>query len=150
MFNFVTIGYQDGTPCFLLRAVYFSGTYLNINFLLPRYYYKDKLFTYIILFISLVIVINILNMIFMDELRKVNMLHECIGTKVNLTLIKFSHTALYMMTTITGLTSGIKLSKDHYIQNKTEQLKERLASELSMLKSNAASFFFNTLNNSMH
>lgn len=155
LFNTVTLGYLDGTTyenviCFLLRIPFILvASYINLYFLLPRFYYKNRLFTYIISLLVLIIIVNSINMIFLDELLTINMLPVTMGRKMNFTLLKFGYTAFYMMTMI-GLTSGIKLSKDHYIQKQKAEMmeKERLTSELSMLKSQMQPhFFFNTLNN---
>lgn len=154
-FNTVSLGYLHGSIyeyviCFLYRMPFIMiACYFNLYVILPRYYYKNALFTYLASVTVLVLAVNCIDLLTLDYLLRIGYLARCMGIKQNFTLLNIGYTTFYMVSFI-GFTLGIKLSKDHYIQKQKADMmeKERLSSELSMLKSQMQPhFFFNTLNN---
>lgn len=155
LFNTVSLGYDNGTIyeyiiCYLYRLPFvIIACYFNLYFLLPRYYYKDRIFTYLCLLGSFILLMNALNMLLLDELLINGRLAKSMGEKEYFTLTHIGYYSFYMVSVV-GFTLGGKLSKDHYFQKQKADMmeKDRLATELSMLKSQMQPhFFFNTLNN---
>lgn len=93
--------------------------------------------------------VNCIDLLTLDYLLKIGYLADSMGIKQNFTFMNMGYATFYMISFI-GFTLGIKLAKDHYLQRQKADMmeKERLSSELSLLKSQMQPhFFFNTLNN---
>ncbi|WP_052732776.1 sensor histidine kinase [Hymenobacter terrenus] len=153
--NAISIGYLSGAlheniACFTLRVPFIiAACYLNLYFLLPNYYYKRRLLSYLSVVFLTAMVFNVLNLLLFITLLLNKWIPVNFEPSARVTAASFVYKGFFMMAMI-GLTSGIKLSKDHFVQKqKAEAIeKEKLATELSLLKSQIQPhFFFNTLNN---
>ena len=155
LINAVSIGYLSGTLvenviCFGVRLPFLLAVcYLNLYVLLPRYYYQSRFLSYLALVGASALVLNTLNLLAFQALMQKGWLPLRVAEEAQFTAVNFVYKGFFMLT-ILGLTAGIKLSKDHFGQKqKAESVeKERLATELALLKSQMQPhFFFNTLNN---
>ncbi|WP_082116318.1 sensor histidine kinase [Hymenobacter terrenus] len=153
--NAVSIGYFAGALlenvlCFGIRLPFILAVcYLNLSVLLPAYYYKGHVLDYVALVVASALLLNALNLFVFQDLMRTGWLPVSLTRDAEFTAFNFVYKGFLMMTLV-GLTSGIKLSKDHFVQKqKAESIeKEHLATELALLKSQIQPhFFFNTLNN---
>lgn len=121
--------------------------YINIYILIPAYLYKRKYFYY-----ALTLILALFLMAYADQQIKNLYIH--LGYKIYTYTSGLGFKSLFSEAVelfyLTGLTTGIKLSKD-WIQNQQlmkEKEKQYLETELNFLKTQIhPHFFFNTLNN---
>lgn len=155
LFNAISLGYVSGffyenILCFGLRFPFIIVvSYINMYYLLPEFYYKYKIVNYLVLIALSILVFNTANMGVFYYLFKNGSLPAQLAKESQFNEFNFGYKAFFMMS-IVVFTCGIKLSKNHFLQQQKADLidKERLATELTMLKSQIQPhFFFNTLNN---
>lgn len=151
----VSQGYLTGSLkyniiCFGLRVPFIAAVvYFNLYFLLPKFYYKGRLALYVIIVLLAALLTNAVNLFLFGLLMKWSLIPPSLKADSQFTAFSFIGKEIFMITVIV-LTTGIKLSKDYFLQmRKAEQIeKEQLTTELSLLKSQLQPhFFFNTLNN---
>ena len=155
LLNAVSQGYQSGAPlntiiCFGIQLPFLLlVVYVNLYVLLPTYYYNGKMTPYLGSLLLCSMGINALNLLFFGMIMKLGLLPIALKPESQFTAFSFISKGFFMITVV-GLSTGIKLSKDHFLQKQKAGLleKEKLATELSLLKSQLQPhFFFNTLNN---
>lgn len=151
----VSQGYLTGTLeynmiCFGIRLPFIVGVvYFNLYYLLPKFYYKGRLTIYLTILLLSALFSNTINLLFFGLIMKWELIPIALKADSQFTAFSFIGKEIFMITVIV-LTTGIKLSKDYFLQQqKAEQVeKEQLTTELSLLKSQLQPhFFFNTLNN---
>ncbi|RUT67913.1 histidine kinase [Flavobacterium cupreum] len=151
----VSQGYLTGALkyniiCFGIRLPFIAAVvYFNLYLLLPLFYYKGKLIFYVTLFILSALFTNAFNLFIFGILMKSGILPTALKADSQFTAFSFIGKEIFMITVMV-LTTGIKLSKDYFLQRqKAEEMeREQLTTELSFLKSQLQPhFFFNTLNN---
>lgn len=123
--------------------------YLNLYVLLPKFYYTNKLVLYAILVLGLIFMLNALNLFLLEAFVESPICPTTFEADATFNSSNYLYKSFYLFTLV-GLTSGIKLSKSHYIERQKADAveKEKLHTELSLLKSQIQPhFFFNTLNN---
>lgn len=123
--------------------------YLNLYWLLPRYFYQKKLGQYGLMVIALTLTMNALNLLVLQSCVDTPICPKSYESLSSFTPSNFVYKAFYLFS-IVGLTSGIKLSKGFLLEKQKADAveKEKLQTELSLLKSQIhPHFFFNTLNN---
>lgn len=135
---------------FLLRMPFVVACcYANLYFLLPKFYYPDRLVLYALLLLTLILATNALNLFVLDAFADTPLCPQTYEAVSTFTWNNYVYKAFYLVS-IVGLTSGIKLSKDYLLEKQKYDAieKEKLKTELSLLKSQIhPHFFFNTLNN---
>ncbi|MDN5288511.1 MAG: hypothetical protein JWR38_4785 [Mucilaginibacter sp.] len=155
LLNAVSEGYLTGALgnniiCFGVRLPFLLAVvYFNLYVLLPAYYYKGKLTPYLGWLLLCALGVNAINLLFFGVLMKAGILPLALKAESQFTAFSFIGKEFFMITVV-GLSTGIKLSKDHFLQRQKAEMmeKEQLATELSLLKSQLQPhFFFNTLNN---
>lgn len=153
--NAVSVGLLMGALpenmiCYGLRLPFMAAVcYLNLYWLLPRYYHPGQLVRYGLLLLAGVALFNLASMGLFSALWGAGWLRPTLRATVEFTAANFVFKGLAMLT-IVALTTGLKLSKDHLVQKQQAAAaeKEFLATELALLKSQVQPhFFFNTLNN---
>lgn len=136
--------------CFGLRLPFIAGVvYFNLYYLLPVFYYKGKLILYITVLLATALLANALNLYIFGLLWKWSLIPIALKADAQFTAFSYIGKEVFMITVVI-LSTGIKLSKDYFLQKqKAEQVEnEQLKTELSLLKSQLQPhFFFNTLNN---
>ncbi|KAA6436697.1 hypothetical protein FEM33_21390 [Dyadobacter flavalbus] len=135
---------------FSIRFPFILGIcYLNLYYLIPEYFHANRYVRYLGLLIMLILIVNAVNLWLLDALIDAELCPKSYETYSRFTFTNYSY-KLFFLSTITGLTSGIKLSKQ-YAEQKMQIAhaeKARLTTELQLLKSQIQPhFFFNTLNN---
>lgn len=155
LINAVSLGYFAGALlenvlCFGIRLPFVLAVcYLNLYVLLPAYYYRGHVPRYLALVVGSALLLNTLNLWVFQELMRAGWLPLSLTRDAAFTAANFVYKG-FLLVTLVGLTAGIKLSKDHFVQKqKAEAIeKEHLATELALLKAQIQPhFFFNTLNN---
>lgn len=135
---------------FALRTPFIlAGCYINLYWLLPRYYNSGKIFTYAAMVAGLILTLNALNLLLLEACVDTPICPKTYEAMASFTWNNYLYKAFYLVS-IVGLTSGIKLSKDFLLEKQKADAieKEKLQTELSLLKSQIhPHFFFNTLNN---
>lgn len=123
--------------------------YINLYYLMPRFYYTGKLLLYALLVLVLIFTLNAINLYFLEVFVESPICPSTFEADATFNGSNYIYKGFYLFS-IVGLTSGIKLSKNHLTEKqKAEAIeKEKLQTELSLLKSQInPHFFFNTLNN---
>ena len=155
VFNAFYLGYIEEdigktTYGFSIRFPFILGIcYLNLYYLIPQYFHAGRLVRYLSLLVTLMLIVNAVNLWLLDMLVVADLCPKSYETYSRFTFTNYSY-KLFFLSTITGLTSGIKLSKQYAEQKMqiADAEKARLTTELQLLKSQIQPhFFFNTLNN---
>lgn len=123
--------------------------YLNMYYLMPRFYYPGKLLGYGVLVLASIFLLNAINLYFLELFVDTPICPTTYEADATFNGSNYVYKGFYLFTLV-GLTSGIKLSKNQLAERqKAEAIeKEKLQTELSLLKSQInPHFFFNTLNN---
>ncbi|MFM7855973.1 MAG: sensor histidine kinase [Flammeovirgaceae bacterium] len=123
--------------------------YANLYVLMPKFYYTGKLLLYVTLVLSLIFCLNALNLFLLEAFVESPICPTTFEADATFNSSNYLYKSFYLFTLV-GLTSGIKLSKSHYVEKQKADAieKEKLQTELSFLKSQIQPhFFFNTLNN---
>ncbi len=123
--------------------------YINLYWLMPRYYSTGRLLVYTPLVLCMILSLNALNLLLLESFVHTPICPSTFEADATFNGSNYIYKSFYLLS-IVGLTSGIKLSKDHLAEvQKTDAIeKARLQTELSLLKSQInPHFFFNTLNN---
>jgi two-component system, LytTR family, sensor kinase len=135
---------------FALRTPFILACcYINLYWLLPRYYSSGKIFTYAGWVTITILSLNAFNLFVLDACVDTPICPKTYEAMASFTWNNYVYKAFYLVS-IVGLTSGIKLSKDFLVEKQKADAieKEKLQTELSLLKSQIhPHFFFNTLNN---
>lgn len=155
LFSVVYLGYVENdwlknAYAFFIRLPFLLLlAYFNLYYLIPKYYYPDQKVSYVLLVVSAVLLTNFLNLTVLNLLLQINSCPVSYEGPSQFTMTNYLM-KLFFPFAIVGITSGLKLSK-HYQQQKQriEAIeREKLATELSLLRSQIQPhFFFNTLNN---
>jgi two-component system, LytTR family, sensor kinase len=134
----------------ILRVPFILGCcYINLYFLMPRFYYRGKLLLYAASVLAAIFLFNAINLLLLEAFVESPLCPTTFEADATFSGSNYIYKSFYLFSII-GLTSGIKLSKDHYAarENADAIEKEKLQTELSFLKSQIhPHFFFNTLNN---
>jgi two-component system, LytTR family, sensor kinase len=123
--------------------------YLNLYWLMPRFYYSGNIFLYAFLVLAMTFSLNAINLYLLDAFVTSPICPTTFEADATFTASNYIYKSFYLFS-IVGLTSGIKLSKNHLTEKQKADAieKEKLQTELSLLKSQInPHFFFNTLNN---
>jgi len=123
--------------------------YVNLYLLMPRFYYSGQLFVYASVVLASIFGLNALNLCLLEAFVESPICPTTFEADATFNRSNFLYKSFYLFS-IVGLTSGIKLSKNHFIERQKADAieKEKLQTELSFLKSQIQPhFFFNTLNN---
>jgi hypothetical protein len=123
--------------------------YLNLYVLLPRFYFRNLLIRYAVVVMGLIFTLNALNLFFLEVFVESPICPSTFEADATFNSSNYLYKSFYLFSLV-GLTSGIKLSKSHYIERQKADAieKEKLQTELTLLKSQIQPhFFFNTLNN---
>jgi two-component system, LytTR family, sensor kinase len=123
--------------------------YFNLYVLMPRFYYSGHLAIYFGLVLAAIFSINALNLFLLEAFVESPICPTTFEADATFNGSNYLYKSFYLFSLV-GLTSGIKLSKSHYIERQKADAieKEKLQTELSFLKSQIQPhFFFNTLNN---
>jgi sensor histidine kinase YesM len=134
---------------FLRMPFIIACCYVNLYWLLPKYYYPGRLLLYVSLVLGTILTLNIINLFVLESFSNTPICPKSYESLASFTWNNYVYKAFYLIS-IVGLTSGIKLSKGYLLEKqKTDAIeKEKLQTELSLLKSQIhPHFFFNTLNN---
>lgn len=133
-----------------LRIPFILGCcYINLYVLMPRLYYQGKLFNYAILVLGLILSLNAINLYILEFFVDSPICPTTFEADATFNGSNYVYKSFYLFSVV-GLTSGIKLSKDNLSTKMRADAieKEKLQTELSLLKSQVnPHFFFNTLNN---
>ncbi len=123
--------------------------YLNLYWLMPRYYGHGLLVQYGLLVLCLIFLLNAVNLYLLGLFVESPICPTTFEADATFNGSNYVYKGFYLFSLV-GLTSGIKLSKDHLANRQRAEAieKEKLQTELSLLKSQInPHFFFNTLNN---
>jgi two-component system, LytTR family, sensor kinase len=123
--------------------------YLNLYWLMPKFYFTGKLFLYGTLVLIAIFSLNALNLLLLEAFVESPICPTTFEADATFNSSNYLYKSFYLFS-IVGLTSGIKLSKNHFAERQKADAieKEKLQTELSFLKSQIQPhFFFNTLNN---
>lgn len=123
--------------------------YLNLYVLMPMFYTSGRLVLYFGLVLAAIFSINALNLFLLEAFVESPICPTTFEADSTFNGSNYLYKSFYLFSLV-GLTSGIKLSKNHYIERQKADAieKEKLQTELSFLKSQIQPhFFFNTLNN---
>jgi two-component system LytT family sensor kinase len=123
--------------------------YLNLYVLMPRFYYGNRLVLYAVAVMGLIFSLNAINLFLLEAFVDSPICPTTFEADATFNSSNYLYKSFYLFTLV-GLTSGIKLSKSHYVERQKADAieKEKLQTELSLLKSQIQPhFFFNTLNN---
>lgn len=123
--------------------------YLNLYWLMPRFYYTGQLLLYGVLVLAAIFALNALNLLLLEAFVESPICPTTFEADATFNSSNYLYKSFYLFS-IVGLTSGIKLSKNHFMERqKADALeKEKLQTELSFLRAQIQPhFFFNTLNN---
>lgn len=123
--------------------------YVNLYVLLPKYYYTGQVFLYGAILLFVILTANAINLFLLESFADTADCSKSYESLSTFTWNNYIYKAFYL-TSIIGLTSGIKLSKSYLLEKQKSDAieKEKLQTELSLLKSQIhPHFFFNTLNN---
>lgn len=133
-----------------LRVPFILGCcYLNLYWLMPRFYYSGSIVIYAVLVLVSIFSLNALNLVLLEAYVESPICPTTFEADATFNTSNYLYKSFYLFS-IVGLTSGIKLSKNHFIERQKADAieKEKLQTELSFLKSQVQPhFFFNTLNN---
>ncbi len=125
-------------------AFYIVIVYTNLNYLFPKYLKTNKLFTYLLLLILLVVVATPIEVI----------LHFLISNYGNISFIEFfsieNNSKVFLGSFFVGFSSSIYKIINDWMEHQRERMdlqRQNLTSELKYLKTQInPHFFFNTLN----
>lgn len=122
--------------------------YLNLYVLMPRLYNTNRLVLYAVAVMGLIFLLNAVNLFLLEALVDSPICPTTFEADATFNSSNYLYKSFYLFTLV-GLTSGIRLSKSHYVERQKADAieKEKLQTELSLLKSQIQPhFFFNTLN----
>jgi two-component system, LytTR family, sensor kinase len=125
-----------------------SCCYLNLYWLMPRFYYSGRLMIYGPLVLLTIFSFSAVNLYLLGFFVDSPVCPSTYEADATFNGSNYIYKSFYLFS-IAGLTSGIKLSKDHLSEKQRAEAveKERLRTELSFLKTQInPHFFFNTLN----
>lgn len=125
------------------------GCYINLYWLMPRFYYAGNLLLYGFMVLAIIFSVNALNLFLLEAFVESPICPTTFEADATFNSSNYLYKSFYLFSII-GLTSGIKLSKNHFVERQKADAieKEKLQTELSFLKSQIQPhFFFNTLNN---
>lgn len=123
--------------------------YFNLYWLMPKFYYTGRILPYAMLVLATIFSFNAANLLLLESFVQSPICPTTFEADATFNGSNYLYKSFYLFS-ITGLTSGIKLSKNHFIERQKADAieKEKLHTELSFLKSQIQPhFFFNTLNN---
>jgi two-component system, LytTR family, sensor kinase len=123
--------------------------YINLYWLMPKFYYSGKLLLYGTLVLAMIFSLNALNLYLLQYFVESPICPTTFEADATFNGSNYIYKSFYLFSLV-GLTSGIKLSKNHLTEKQRLDAieKEKLQTELSLLKSQInPHFFFNTLNN---
>jgi two-component system, LytTR family, sensor kinase len=123
--------------------------YINLYALMPGFYHTGKLFLYALVVLATIFSLNAINLFLLEAFVETPICPSTFEADATFNSSNYLYKSFYLFS-IVGLTSGIKLSKSHFVERQKADAieKERLQTELSFLKSQIQPhFFFNTLNN---
>lgn len=122
--------------------------YLNLYFLMPQFYEKGRLLVYIALLAAAIFGLNAINLALLGAFVETPICPTTFEADATFNISNYVYKSFYLFS-IVALTSGIKLSKQELRERQhAEEIKrEKLETELNLLKSQInPHFFFNTLN----
>jgi two-component system LytT family sensor kinase len=122
--------------------------YVNLYYLMPRFYGSGQLFTYIILLVLTIFGLNAVNLVLLNTFVETPICPSTFEADATFNASNYVYKSFYLFSVV-ALTSGIKLSKQELRERQRAEVikREKLETELSLLKSQInPHFFFNTLN----
>ncbi len=123
--------------------------YVNLYWLMPKFYYSGQFVSYGGMVLALIFSLNALNLYLLELFVESPICPTTFEADATFNGSNYIYKSFYLFSLV-GLTSGIKLSKRHLTEKQKADAieKEKLQTELSLLKSQInPHFFFNTLNN---